>query len=167
MLTTTHRLIVPVVMALAAAAAGALVFGGAAAAQQDLPPGLEDAIRANVEARGEEYAGDCQEATLEEDVGKWCSHVQLLDGQAIVSLGPTFSEFVAEVIFTEQDGTWTGRENGRLDGPPTVPDTGDGAAAAAGGNGGMLAALIASAAGIAAIATGARLRRSTASERVR
>ncbi|MEX2268852.1 MAG: hypothetical protein WEA75_09220 [Acidimicrobiia bacterium] len=68
----------------------------------------EDAIRAYVEAQGNQYAGDCAGTDLETDVGKWCSAVRANDGtNATYGIGPAFAEFAEELTLVNGPGGWT------------------------------------------------------------
>jgi hypothetical protein len=70
----------------------------------------EDAIRAYLLGEGYEYAGDCATASLDTDIGKWCSAARDpadADDSRQFGVGPTFAEFVEELTVERGgDGQW-------------------------------------------------------------
>jgi hypothetical protein len=68
---------------------------------------LEEAMRAYVQARGERFAGACEQTTPDQHIGMWCSEVDTrTDDRAVVDFGPTFSQFVVRVTFERTNGEW-------------------------------------------------------------
>jgi hypothetical protein len=122
---------------------------GPAAALQQAPEELEQAIEQYITTRGEEFAGHCDDTELPDDIGMWCYSVQTLEnGRAEVALGPTFSEFVVVVVFSQVDGQWNAVGERPIPPPGNdvaPPATGTGSAA---GSGRHVAAVLLALAGL-------------------
>jgi len=80
--------------------------GNASASAEVTTP--QEAIAQVVQARGERYAGLCEQTRSPDDVGKVCSRlIEARDGVQAHLIGRTFSEFSTWVFLTERDGGWT------------------------------------------------------------
>lgn len=96
-----------------AAALFASLLPGAVAAEvppDQVPQQLEVAIRANVEARGQTYAGLCRVVNQQPQVpfGQWCAFVLSIEHDiAEVSVGRVASDELHRVNFRNSGGTWT------------------------------------------------------------
>jgi hypothetical protein len=67
-------------------------------------PTALDAVGQFIENTGQEFAGLCEEADLEEDVGKVCASERGMSGDQIAyQVGATFSEF-SDVFFVRPEG---------------------------------------------------------------
>lgn len=120
------------------AAALSLFFLGQGVVQgqgQDVPEKLAASLDAYAETQGGESAGRCEDADLDEDIGKWCWEiVSITDTEAVADFGPTFAEFEVRTSFVLALGEWQidaegvppGGDNGN--GDPEAPDTGTGLA---------------------------------------
>lgn len=68
----------------------------------------EDAITRFLAERDEEYAGDCDEASAEEDVGKTCTaFLTEREGLRAYVAGPTFSGFTLWLFVEKSDDRWS------------------------------------------------------------
>lgn len=66
---------------------------------------MREAIEAYLASKGLQYAGDCANTDLAEDVGKYCSHVVDDRGVEVVArIGPTFSEFEYYLLIRADQG---------------------------------------------------------------
>lgn len=60
-----------------------------------------------VDTAGQTYAGNCDTTTVEEDAGSYCSAVVSETAeQAVVDIGPAFSEFTERLTFGLVEGGW-------------------------------------------------------------
>jgi hypothetical protein len=67
-----------------------------------------DAIAGYLAENGEEYAGDCADATVEEDTGKICTTLQEENaGRQAYLAGPAFSEFDTWLFVERSGGGWS------------------------------------------------------------
>ena len=86
---------------------------------------VDDAIGTYVRSVGHDYAGDCGDTTLGEDVGKKCSMLQQDRGAArIYALGPAFSEFDTWLLVQHREDGWSVTDSasaGTLDNPTPPP----------------------------------------------
>lgn len=74
---------------------------------QEIPADLQAAIETNITDRGYTYAGDCDETTIDDDTGKWCSSIfSMTEDRVVVRIGVTFAEFLRRVTFEKQGATW-------------------------------------------------------------
>ncbi len=106
------RITVRAVAVIAGATAlwGTMLPGGAGAEVPDdqVPAGLRAAIQAEVESRGETFAGMCREIVQHEHYGEWCAFVQEMDeDSADVTFGPVASDEISAQSFMKVDGEWT------------------------------------------------------------
>ncbi|MPZ23254.1 MAG: hypothetical protein GEU28_06870 [Dehalococcoidia bacterium] len=63
-----------------------------------------DAVGRFIEQLGQQFAGPCEETTLEEDTGKFCAIERGTSGnQTAFAVGPTFSE-ITELYFVRPEG---------------------------------------------------------------
>jgi hypothetical protein len=68
----------------------------------------EEAIARYVAEKGEEYAGDCAEASQDQDIGKTCTAFQNeRENQRAYLAGITFSEFTIWLFVEKSDGRWS------------------------------------------------------------
>ncbi len=89
---------------------GTMLPGGASAEvpADQVPAGLRAAIQAEVESRGETFAGMCREIVQHEHYGEWCAFVQEMDeDSAEVTFGPVASDEIYTQSFMKVDGEWT------------------------------------------------------------
>ncbi|MBN9492601.1 hypothetical protein J0H33_04550 [bacterium] len=92
----------------------------AAVAPADVPPDLQAAIKAKVEAESKQYAGLCASIDQPANVGKFCASVLTLTATtAEVTYGPVLSEPEARVTFLKIDGRWTHPGGGPGEGSST------------------------------------------------
>jgi hypothetical protein len=86
---------------------------------------VEEAIAAHFLAADLDYAGDCDETNLEEDIGKHCSKLEDDRGTTrIYAAGPTFSEFDRWLLLEKGPEGWTVVDEasaGTLDDPQPPP----------------------------------------------
>jgi hypothetical protein len=88
--------------------------GNASASASAATP--QEAIAQLVEARGDRYAGLCEQTRSPEDIGKVCSRpIETRDGVQAHLIGRTFSEFSTWVFVAERDGGFTVLETEPLD----------------------------------------------------
>ncbi len=87
-----------------------------------VPPTLAAAIRADVEARGYQYGGDCKFDSMYLAPGMWCSFVISVSGTgAEVSYGRFASDEIVKVNFTrEGESRWVNPSSG-IGTPARVP----------------------------------------------
>jgi len=86
-------------------------------------PSAEDTVRLAVEARGDEYAGDCARTEAPRDIGRVCSRlVDERGGRQAFLVGRTFSEFNRWLFLEETRGGWRLVDEAPLD---LADDTGD------------------------------------------
>ena len=82
----------------------------------------EKAIEVWLTGEGFAYAGDCATATIEADLGKYCSSLCEDRGeQQVFRIGPTFSEYTIWLLLEESDGSWRVTETARDTGPAPPP----------------------------------------------
>ncbi|HEY4669103.1 MAG TPA: hypothetical protein VIH05_04935 [Tepidiformaceae bacterium] len=89
---------------------GTMLPGGASAEvpADQVPADLRAAIQAEVESRGETFAGMCREIVQHEHYGEWCAFVQEMDeDSAEVTFGPVASDEIYTQSFMKVDGEWT------------------------------------------------------------
>lgn len=80
------------------------------------------AIAVWIEQSGELYAGDCDTADVQTDVGKYCSKLWEDRGDgAIYAIGLTFSEFGFWVLLERMDGDWVVSDWAEVAGEEMVP----------------------------------------------
>lgn len=73
----------------------------------DAPPALASAIKAYVEGRGNQFAGDCRQAQTGQSAGQYCYTVVALTAQsAEVRVGQALSDETTPVSFQNVNGTW-------------------------------------------------------------
>lgn len=66
---------------------------------------MVDAIRRHLADRDLELSGDCADAELPQDVGKYCYRVvDDRGGEVVVMVGITFSEFESYLLVRQSDG---------------------------------------------------------------
>jgi hypothetical protein len=76
----------------------------------------EEAVRLQIEAGGETYAGDCAATRSPEDIGKVCSKlIDERDGMRAYLTGLTFSEFSTWVFVEQTNAGWTATASTPLD----------------------------------------------------
>ena len=98
------RLILPMFFA-AAVALGAVGVLQASTASAEVPyqetsPYLRAAIKADIEAKGHPYGGDCRFDAMYLAHGQWCSMVQSVSASgAVVTYGPFATDDITEVTF--------------------------------------------------------------------
>jgi hypothetical protein len=67
----------------------------------------DEALAAWFASRGLEYAGPCEQATVDDDTGKYCSRVvEDRETAILVMVGPTFAEFTEYVLIQRTDQGW-------------------------------------------------------------
>lgn len=117
--TATGRFRAAVLVAVVLAGAFFVYGGPREVSAQALPPALEAAISADIQGRGEEYAGECAVSQdPAEDRGKWCSETVLTGStRATVRIGPTFAEYMRTLTFE-----WTGEIWSKVADVPDMPD---------------------------------------------
>jgi hypothetical protein len=141
-------------------------------APAQVPAGLQTAIKAEVEARGHEYAGLARVVNENPPLpfGKWVAFVLSIEHDiAEVTIGPVASDEIHRVNFENRNGTWV--KQGAVATPtqgsggtatPKPPATGDGLADDSGSDStvlfGVVGAAIAAMAGAGLVATIARRR---------
>ncbi len=78
-----------------------------------------DAVAVWMVGQGYEYAGDCVSASLDTDIGKYCSRVVADRGTEVVyEIGPTFSEFTTYLLVRQEVSGWVVAETAPLGGAP-------------------------------------------------
>ena len=102
-----------------------LPMGSAAQVQPDqVPAGLEAAIEAEIESRGETYAGLCEAIEQSEHVGEWCAFVlSLSETEAEVTFGAVLSDELEEATFVQSGGDWTPQSETPKTATPTPTTT--------------------------------------------
>ena len=86
-------------------------------------PTAEETVRLAVEARGDQYAGDCARTESPRDIGRVCSRlVDERDGQQAFLVGRAFSEFSRWLFLEETRDGWRLVEEAPLD---LASDTGE------------------------------------------
>ena len=79
---------------------------------------VEQAMAAWLADRGLEYAGPCEDTTLPEDAGAYCSRIVEDRGTAIAAMvGPTFAEFTEYVLILRTDSGWVVARSDAIPGP--------------------------------------------------
>jgi hypothetical protein len=87
-----------------------------------VPDSLKAAIRADIEAQGQDYAGFCRDIQQHEHIGEYCAFVlNLTENTAEVTYGPVLSEPTAHVTFLKVNGQWTHPGGGPGEGESGVP----------------------------------------------
>lgn len=90
--------------------AGLAIFAQTARGQvpeNQIPQDLRAAIKAEVELRGEKYAGLCREIDQDQHVLQWCAFVQSLTAdRAEVTFGAVLSDELHQAIFIKSGGAW-------------------------------------------------------------
>lgn len=150
-----------------------------------VPASLQAAIKADVEARGHQYAGLCRVVNENPPLpfGKWCAFVLSIEHDiAEVTMGPIATDELTRVNFVNQNGNWVkqgastptqGSGNGGTASPtqgsgnggsatPKPPATGEGIADGDGSGNtvlfGVVGAAIAALAGAGLVTAAARRR---------
>src|SRR5262245_12864723 len=120
------RLLLPVFAAVALAAGTFGAFQAqTASAEVPLPevsPYLRAAIKADIEAKGQQYGGDCKFDVMYLAPGKWCSMVQAVTPNgAAVTYGPFASGDITTATFVRQgEYGWKNQATG-IGSPAKVP----------------------------------------------
>jgi hypothetical protein len=66
-----------------------------------------EAIGAWMAKKGYAYAGSCEDTTIEDDIGKYCSSLCENRGtRQIHKIGPTFSEYTTWLLLEKSGGLW-------------------------------------------------------------